>query len=149
MEIDTDIEFVISDIHKAINHVIFHDELPCYEINDAKDLLPSDHLNGLFGAFYSEAGYEQYMINYDYLKELSSFEWLFHVMHHEMVHAYCNLKGILDVNHDKGDCYHTLAFKEQIEAHKGVCRYVNDTLGYNETYLTSEALAQVLEEYYM
>lgn len=142
-----DVEVQLQGIFMSLNHYVFANELPVFEIYDASEYMSKDELNGLYGAFYSEAGYEKYLMNYAYLKELSSVETMIHVMHHEMTHCYCHIKGIKDCINRNGATYHTLGFKAQIEAHKGRCRYVDDVLGYNETYLLNDPLQQVLDDY--
>lgn len=67
-------------------------------------------------------------------------------MFHEMIHAYCDMKVPEKKIHDTDGAFHRQEFADVCERFGGVCRYTNETDGYNNVSLPDDLKRRVKAE---
>ena len=63
-------------------------------------------------------------------------------LYHEMIHYYCYLHDISDVN--PAGHYHNKHFKEEAEKHGGICSYTDAQVGYSDAVLPEKTAWTIL-----
>lgn len=129
---------VLEDGFKVLNRVYFNNELPPVVIS----IMSSPRTNGHFtiGKVWraEENHFNEINISAEHLSR--PMENIMATMCHEMVHYYCQLKGIQDVS--QGGRYHNKRFKEEAEKRDlsiGYAKYI----GYSVTTPTEEFTAVI------
>ena len=130
----------------VINHRLFNDELPpimidypggdlkernciaCFEYDTDRKEPPVIFLQFEYGA--------EWGINTDDIDDLC----------HELIHYFCYLHGIKDIDRDKGQQYHNLNFKKTAEGHGAKCSYRDDENGYCMAEWPPEVLEKIFDE---
>lgn len=65
---------------------------------------------------------------------------------HELIHYFCYLHEIKDMDRGKAPQYHNLNFKKAAEDHGATCSYSDDEHGYNMTEWPQEVLEKLFDE---
>lgn len=129
---------VLEDGFKVLNRVYFNNELPPVVIS----IMSSPRTNGHFtiGKVWraEESHFNEINISAEHLSR--PIENIMATMCHEMVHYYCQVKGIQDVS--QGGRYHNKRFKEEAEK-RGLSIGYAKYIGYSVTTPTEEFTAVI------
>ena len=68
------------------------------------------------------------------------------ILCHELIHYFCYLHKIDQMDRDKGQQYHNLNFKKTAEGHGAKCSYRDDENGYCMTEWPPEVLEKIFDE---
>lgn len=83
-------------------------------------------------------GYGVIMIRKGYYEQRGLDDSMINLLHHELCHAFCDMKVPEKKVHDTDGAFHRKEFAEVCEQHGGLCRYVNSEDGYSDSALTPE-----------
>lgn len=153
-------EEILSLYQKAfsiLNRDLFDEELPPVRIeypasitDDKKlqDMLYEDanenDYTGFYSRFIADDSPVIVLIDLEFPAEGGLDSETVSLLFHEMTHYYCDLHNIKDTtDHHQ---YHTIAFKDAIEKHGGMCKYKDPQKGYTDTSLPVEYLNTVFDE---
>jgi len=65
---------------------------------------------------------------------------------HELIHYFCYLHDIKDMDRDKAEQYHNMDFKKTAETFGATCKYLDDAHGYTDTHWPDNILAAIFDE---
>lgn len=91
-------------------------------------------------------GYGIIMIKKQYYAQHGVDDAMINLLHHELCHAYCDMKIPEKKVHDTDGAFHRKEFAEVCEQHGGLCRYVNSVDGYSDSELTPESMELVRKD---
>lgn len=121
----------------AINRICFNRALRYIRLYFIPPDLAAEHPDAV--ALY---GYNTIMISKLFFEEHGLDDAVVTAMYHEMVHAYCDAKQIMDTKDEK----HLKAFADACVANGGICEYAGPVDGFSDARLTPENLAKVRAE---
>lgn len=134
------------DIYFSLDLVAFGNRLPFIQIYPFSevDIHGAIDTTIMAGAFVPDSPFDKILLNMEYLSK-KPVELTINIIHHEMVHFYCELNNIKDTSRKNGYTYHNKAFKRAVERNGGVCRYTDNVIGYNSSELKPEIMKKVLQ----
>ena len=131
----------------VINHRLFNDELPAIMIDYPEgDLKERDKCVACFEYDTDRKDPPIIFLQFEYGAEWGISTDDIDDLCHELIHYFCYLHEIDQMDRDKGPQYHNLNFKKAAEDHGAKCSYRDEKGGYCITEWPKETLEKIFDE---
>ena len=131
-----------SDLYRAAMAI----NIVCFENNAAIRYIPMYYIPAVLAEKHGDSvglyGYHRIMIDKDFHQAHGTDDAVINTIFHEMVHMWCDIKGIQDTDGEN----HLEAFADACEEHGGRCEWENSRYGYNLAELTINSMKKVKKE---
>lgn len=130
-----------------INRKLFNNELPPIEIDYPKGD-PKEWGEGLacFIQYIDKSAPPYILLQFQDPPEWGISKDDINSLFHELIHYYCYLHDIKDMDRDKDPQYHNKEFKRITEGYGATCEYTGDKYGYSYTNLPDSILTEIFDE---
>lgn len=131
------------DIYDELYDIEFAIRDTCFKSGEIFQLIPLYYIPADLEEKHADSaglyGYGCIMISKPYYEKYGAGDKVINTLHHEMLHAFCDLNNIEDTDGEK----HLEAFADACEEHGGRCTWENSEYGYSNTFLTTKAMKRV------